>query len=385
MKANDYDPLMDSEDFEFDNTKVPPFGESNIEFTNDSIYDSALDDVDINMDGDDIYEDDDDFGVLDGQDYVKFDDDEDDWDGFNDGAPEPDPDYDDNIGLSGIEAHSQEDDIESSFPELFESKKIREGLKAALEKAVSNEPVDRSEFRQVANYINEMWDMVENEDEKVWDRFIRFLDNSFDEDTTDILDGRPSDDYLHYHSNGRPDGGKVRKFLTEWDTIQDQLDEWLKGNLGKTPLHESKLREGGHRRHITQELRDKFIHNVLIIPDPADRQSEIDAIFEEIRTKNTETYYKQHPELKPAEQPEGVEAGGKVTEAMIQNLASGLTTASSRVPKRTPYTPPAKAAAAAPVDNPNRAPPPQFGGRKMHHGLKENKSFEQILREAKTK
>jgi hypothetical protein len=58
------------------------------------------------------------------------------------------------------------------------------------------------------------------------------------------------------------------------------------------------LKEGGHRRHISQELRDKFIHNVLIIPNPEDRQSEIDSIFAEIAEKNQEEYFKQHPELK---------------------------------------------------------------------------------------
>jgi hypothetical protein len=59
----------------------------------------------------------------------------------------------------------------------------------------------------------------------------------------------------------------------------------------------SRIAEGGHRRHISQELRDKFIHNVLIIPSPEDRQSEIDSIFAEIAEKNTAAYMKAHPEL----------------------------------------------------------------------------------------
>lgn len=58
------------------------------------------------------------------------------------------------------------------------------------------------------------------------------------------------------------------------------------------------LREGGKRRHIPQAIRDKFIHAVLIIPQPEDRQAEIDSIFQEIQTKNSEAYFKEHPELK---------------------------------------------------------------------------------------
>jgi hypothetical protein len=66
------------------------------------------------------------------------------------------------------------------------------------------------------------------------------------------------------------------------------------------------LREGGKRRHIPQAIRDKFVHAVLIIPQPEDRQAEIDSIFEEIRNKNTENYYCEHPELKQ-EQEENTE------------------------------------------------------------------------------
>jgi hypothetical protein len=68
------------------------------------------------------------------------------------------------------------------------------------------------------------------------------------------------------------------------------------------------LKEGGHRRHISQELRDKFIHAVLIIPEAEDRQSEIDSIFKEIAEKNSEAYFKDHPELK--REPENSEEGG---------------------------------------------------------------------------
>jgi hypothetical protein len=60
----------------------------------------------------------------------------------------------------------------------------------------------------------------------------------------------------------------------------------------------SRIVEGGHRRHIPQSTRDKFIHAVLIIPEPADRQSEIDSIFAELAEKNQEAYFKAHPELK---------------------------------------------------------------------------------------
>jgi len=67
------------------------------------------------------------------------------------------------------------------------------------------------------------------------------------------------------------------------------------------------LREGGKRRHIPSELRDRFIHSVLIIPSPEDRQSEIDSIFKEIAEKNQEAYFKLHPELKKEQDAENEE------------------------------------------------------------------------------
>jgi hypothetical protein len=87
---------------------------------------------------------------------------------------------------------------------------------------------------------------------------------------------------------GIQDGLNAKEYAEEYEHYEER----------KMKNFDEILREGGHRRHISQELRDKFIHNVLIIPNPEDRQSEIDSIFAEIAEKNSEVYFKNHPELK---------------------------------------------------------------------------------------
>jgi hypothetical protein len=151
--------------------------------------------------------------------------------------------------------------------------------KSVLDRAATNKPVDRYEFHHVADYISKMWDLVEDQDEDLWEKFIRFLDNEFDKDTSDILDGRPSDDYLHYHSNGAPDQGKVRKFLSNWDEIETKIDAWFKRNLSITPVHESMIRS------FDQILREASPHasfwqnkaaELGLDPDEADDPSWLD-------------------------------------------------------------------------------------------------------------
>lgn len=84
------------------------------------------------------------------------------------------------------------------------------------------------------------------------------------------------------------------------DTTWEDTEEFVNQRLEEQALYEkvyNKLYEGGKRKHIPDSVREKFIHSVLIIPNADDRQSEIDSIFDEIKKKNTEAYFKQHPEL----------------------------------------------------------------------------------------
>jgi hypothetical protein len=85
---------------------------------------------------------------------------------------------------------------------------------------------------------------------------------------------------------------------------QEDFYDFKNLNESKVVSFKDILREGGKRRHIPQSIRDKFVHAVLIIPNPEDRQAEIDAIFAEIAEKNTEAYYKEHPELKKEQDSE---------------------------------------------------------------------------------
>jgi len=96
--------------------------------------------------------------------------------------------------------------------------------------------------------------------------------------------------------------------VSSWNDAMEYANEYkdyhgLNENILKF-IDLLKLSEGGKRRHIPQTLRDKFIHSILIIPRPEDRQSEVDSIFAEIAEKNQAAYFKAHPEL-VKEQDEG--------------------------------------------------------------------------------
>lgn len=92
--------------------------------------------------------------------------------------------------------------------------------------------------------------------------------------------------YLNFLSDG---------LSTTWKDTEDfynhKLDEAMYIRVY------NKLNEGGKRKHIPDSVREKFIRSVLIIPNADDRQSEIDSIFDEIKKKNMEAYFKEHPEL----------------------------------------------------------------------------------------
>lgn len=124
-----------------------------------------------------------------------------------------------------------------------------------IESMINSPDTKPWELEQILDYINQIKDHVEMANEEYED----FVDSLGDDDPTEGLDE------------------SLRTFT----------------NI---------LREGGKRRHIPSELKDKFIHSVLIIPNPEDRQSEIDAIFKEIAEKNQEAYFKLHPELQKEQQ-----------------------------------------------------------------------------------
>jgi hypothetical protein len=141
-------------------------------------------------------------------------------------------------------------------------------------------------------------------------------DNTFEDELEQYDYTEPEDDNFDELFSDIEDEGSydATEFLQEPSFDDDS-------SIDIDPLFESiyqsskkklTLKEGGHRRHISQELKDKFIHAVLIIPDPSDRQTEIDAIFEEIRQKNSESYMKEHPELQ-AEQNENLREGQATT------------------------------------------------------------------------
>jgi len=85
-------------------------------------------------------------------------------------------------------------------------------------------------------------------------------------------------------------------------------------------MKESMLQEGGKRKNMSQETINKFIHELLLIPDATRRQEVVDEIFAAIKEKNTEQYYKEHPEAKPAEPIKE----GKVLDAIHNNLPKGI-------------------------------------------------------------
>ena len=70
------------------------------------------------------------------------------------------------------------------------------------------------------------------------------------------------------------------------------------------------LQEGGKRKNMPQETIDRFIHQLLLVPidamdtkDPSKtrRQAIVDEIFNAIKDRNSEAYYKDHPEMRPSE------------------------------------------------------------------------------------
>jgi hypothetical protein len=64
---------------------------------------------------------------------------------------------------------------------------------------------------------------------------------------------------------------------------------------------ESTIREGGHRKNMSQETVDRFVHELLLVPDSQRRQEIVDEIFEKIAEENAKAYEKSQKKLNTTE------------------------------------------------------------------------------------
>jgi len=65
--------------------------------------------------------------------------------------------------------------------------------------------------------------------------------------------------------------------------------------------HRDRLSEGGHRVQLPGDVRDQFIHHILLIKDPQKRRDEMAKIQKEVYDANVKAYLKANPDATKAE------------------------------------------------------------------------------------
>jgi hypothetical protein len=85
-----------------------------------------------------------------------------------------------------------------------------------------------------------------------------------------------------------------------WEEEQRQF-----GPIGESfnaVYEKSRLQEGGPRKNMSQETIDRFVHELLLVPDATRRQEIVDEIFEKIAEENAKAYEKSQKKLNATEQ-----------------------------------------------------------------------------------
>jgi hypothetical protein len=97
----------------------------------------------------------------------------------------------------------------------------------------------------------------------------------------------------------------------DYDFEEDEYEEEPEDQLEKeiSLYHESfkkvfelsHLQEGGPRKNMSQETIDRFVHELLLVPDGSRRQEIVDEIFEKIAEENARAYEKSQKKLNVTE------------------------------------------------------------------------------------
>lgn len=80
-----------------------------------------------------------------------------------------------------------------------------------------------SDFTPVYNWMVKAYDVAMDkfgEDEALWKAWEQKMTQYVSPESLKVFQQQPSADSMHYHSNGRPDGGKIKTFLDEFDDFK---------------------------------------------------------------------------------------------------------------------------------------------------------------------
>lgn len=82
--------------------------------------------------------------------------------------------------------------------------------------------------RKVSNWIDSLWDKkLEDKTDSELSDFFTKISNIFNDDISDIIDRRYSDDKLHYHQNGKTGDIDTSEFLRDFDEIKKEIENIL--------------------------------------------------------------------------------------------------------------------------------------------------------------
>jgi len=82
-----------------------------------------------------------------------------------------------------------------------------------------------SDFDHISNWIRNSWDKIDSQltDDMV-QPFFDYLISLTSINQVDIFDSIPSSDSLHFYSNGKPDKGKTKEFLDNFDNFKSAFE-----------------------------------------------------------------------------------------------------------------------------------------------------------------
>jgi hypothetical protein len=151
------------------------------------------------------------------------------------------------------------------------------------------------------------------------------LDNNTFEDELEQYDSEPIDNDSHFdelmsdvdysdhnfeeifannlqtYDSATGDSEPIEPDLYDYDWLDDSELELYHERLKNKYNLKRRLAEGGPRKNMSQETIDKFIHELLLVPDSARRQEIVNMIFEKIKEENQKAYERSQKKLAKTE------------------------------------------------------------------------------------
>jgi hypothetical protein len=170
--------------------------------------------------------------------------------------------------------------------------------------AYNLEPLQESELNTMKQQIREIFDPENLDDNTFEDELEQYnssdIDDSqsFDELFTDIDDDDHNfEEIFNKNDLQSYDAAEAFPDTDDWEEEYELYHESFKSIFNK-----SKLQEGGPRKNMSQDTINRFVHELLLVPDATRRQEIVDEIFEKIAEENMKSFQKSQKKLDQTEE-----------------------------------------------------------------------------------